>query len=361
MVRLLFFLAVLVLGLAAPAALASPPQGGQELSSGYMTVVDEAGQIILQTGQAVHPGDEYIGPSARLYEVTAVEGTLAKARYTRDEPPAPLIAPAQPQAAGRQLIAIYYTHNDESYIPSDGQASIPGNGGIFKVGGAFAGRLTELGYQVENDQTRHGPHDANAYQRSRRTFKRLLEQKPAALFDIHRDSAPLAAYQATVGGQPATRLLLVVGRQNPNRQTSLDYAKRIMAAADSRHPGLVRGIFLAHGNYNQDMSPRAMLVEVGSQYSSREAAERSAALLADLVPLFLAPPAAGPVAPPADFAGRTVSYGRDLAVILGLTAAGIAGYLFLSTGSWREARRRLANFRRFEFMNFLGPRKKNKK
>jgi stage II sporulation protein P len=361
MVLLLTFLAFLGFGLM-PAALASPPSSGHELTSGYTTVVDEAGQIVLQTGLAVHPGDEYIGLGARLYEVTAVEGTLAKARYMRNEAPS---APAVPPvAAGRQLIAVYYTHEDESYIPSDGQASIPGNGGIFKVGGAFAGRLTELGYQVENDQTRHAPHDANAYQRSRRTVRRLLEQKPAALFDLHRDSAPAAAYETRIGDQPAAKLLLVVGRQNPNRQTSLDYAKRILAAADSRYPGLVRGIFLARGSYNQDLNPQAMLVEVGSQHSSREAAERSAALLADLVPLFLAAPAAGtagPIAPVADFAGRTASYGRDIAAILGLLAAGIAGFLFLSTGSWQEAKRKLARFRRFEFINFLGPRRKNKK
>lgn len=359
MVSLLLFLALLCFGSLSP-AMASPLYNNQELSSGYMTVVDEAGQTILQTGLAVHPGDEYLSPGARLYEVTAVEGNLAKARYARDEA---LSAYPAPIAPASQLIAIYYTHDDESYIPSDGQASIPGNGGIFKVGGAFAARLAALGYQVENDQTRHDPHDANAYHRSRRTMRRLLEQKPAALFDLHRDSAPAGAYKATVNGQPVARLLLVVGRQNPNRQTSLDYAKRIMAAAESRYPRLVRGVFLAHGNYNQDMNPQSMLVEVGSQFSTREEAERSAALLADLVPLFLAPPVAGatgPAAPIADFADRTASYGRDLLTILAILLVAVVGYLFISTGSWQEAKRKLVRFRKYEFINFLGPRRKNK-
>lgn len=342
-----------------PAA-ASPSLSAQELPAGHLTVVDNHGRVILQTGLNVYPGDEFISHDGRLYEVTAVDGALANARYMGDEPLARAApAPALPApAAARQLIAVYYTHDDESYIPSDGRASIPGNGGIFKVGAAFAGRLAELGYQVENDQTRHDPHDANAYQRSRRTFKRLLEHKPSALFDLHRDSAPLAEYRTEIGGQPAARILLVVGRQNQNRSTTLDYAKRIMAAAQSKYPGLVRGIFLAHGNYNQDMSPRAMLVEIGTQDNDRAAAERSAVLFADLVPVFLAP--AATTRPAADFAGRAAGYGRDIAVIAGLAAAGIALFLFISTGSWREARRKLANFRKFEFVNFFGPRKKGK-
>ncbi len=381
--RVAFFL-VLFLCLA---PLAAAADDGHELVDGYMTVVDERGAVILETGLVVRPGDMFISEDNRLYEINAVEGTLAKARFLRDEPLAALEAsiPAQAPAAPPggpappapavpvpvpdviqapspapppQLIAIYYTHNDESYIPTDGTATIKGNGGIYSVGGAFARRLVELGYAVENDQTRHDPHDANAYQRSRRTFTRLLEQGPAALFDIHRDSAPLRAYQTTVDGQPATKMLLVVGRQNQNRQTTMNYAKKIKAAVDSRHKGLVRGIFIAHGNYNQDLSPRTMLVEMGTQYNTREAAEHTAALFADIVPLFLAPARETPAAtaPPG---GEEGGFGRDILNIIAVLVAGIAGFLFISTGSWREAKRKLARFRRFEFTNFLGKKRKD--
>jgi stage II sporulation protein P len=386
MTRAAIFLA-LFLSIAAAAA-GAEPFTGPELSDGYMTVVDENGRVILETGLAVQPGDGFIDAENRLYEVRAVEGTLARARFVRREPPPssaalarpvqapvpsdsppapPAGAPTEPAgveppspAPPPQLVAVYYTHNDESYIPTDGKPTIPGNGGIFSVGGAFAQRLVALGYAVENDQTRHDPHDANAYQRSRRTFKRLLEQKPSALFDIHRDSAPRSAYQYEVDGQPAVKILLVVGRQNQNRETTMNYAKQIKAAADGEHKGLIRGIFIAHGNYNQDLNPQAMLVEFGTQYNTREEAERSAALFADLVPLFLAPAApglaAGTGAPPPPPPG---GYWHDILTITGVLAAGIVGFLFLSTGSWREAKRKLARFRRFEFVNFLGKKRKD--
>ncbi len=379
----------LCLCLASPLASGSWP-AGHELDDGYMTVVDEQGLVLLETGLVVRPGDMFISEADRLYEVSVVDGTLARARFIGEEPPAaaaasvPVQAPASPggpasatpiepaapdiiqapaPAPPQQLIALYYTHNDESYIPTDGKSSIPGNGGIFKVGDAMAKRLIELGYAVENDQTRHDPHDANAYHRSRRTFKRLLEQGPVAAFDIHRDSAPARAYHTTVNGQPATKILLVVGRQNQNRQTTMNYAKKIKAAVDSKHKGLVRGIFIAHGNYNQDLNPRTMLVEMGTQHNSREAAERTAALFADIVPAFLAPPAQAPAAAPSPPAGghppADGGYLRDILNIVGVLAAGIAGFLFISTGSWREAKRKLARFRRFEFLNFFGKKRKD--
>ncbi len=364
---------------------AAAPYSGPELTGGYMTVIDENGRVLLMTGLPVVVGDGYIDEDNRLYEVRAVEGTLARARFVRNETPhaaeqaahpvqAQVPPPASPGGAApepaktepaspsplQQLVAVYYTHNDESYIPTDGKPTIGGNGGIFSVGGAFSRRLAELGYAVENDQTRHDPHDANAYHRSRRTFKRLLEKKPAALFDIHRDSAPLEAYKLTIYGQPAAKLLLVVGRQNQNRETTLNYAKKIKAAADSKYKGLIRGIFIAHGNYNQDLNPRAMLIEVGTQYNSREEAERSATLFADVVPLFLAPPAPPPAtgtAPPP--AAPPGGYWRDILTILAVLAAGIAGFMFINTGSWRETKRKLSRFRRFEFINFFARKRKD--
>ncbi len=348
-----------------------------EMPSSYITVVDEKNAVILQTGLEIRPGDEYITESNHRYEITAIEGALAKAHYIHNESMFPYdseTVPVQaPGAAQQQLIAIYHTHTDECYIPDDGQPAIPGKGSIALVGDAFTNRLNALGYQTEHDKTLHDPHDANAYQRSRRTFMKLLGHKPAAFFDIHRDSAPPEMYQYSANGQELTKILLVVGRQNQNRNTTLDYAKGIKAAADAKHKGLIRGIFIAHGNYNQDLNPRSMLVEIGTQYNSRIAAEHSAALFADLVPSFLPPnaPAPPPVsafddttsqnpiienidtAPPPT-SSPYVKYTSDALVVISALIIGIIAYLYLSTGSWHEAKRKLDQFRKYEFTNFLG-------
>jgi stage II sporulation protein P len=351
---------------------------GDELESGYSTIVDDNNTIISQLGFALHIGDKYISEDNKLYEIIAVEGTMAKARYLNTESSLSLIPESilvQGPAAGPQpLIAIYHSHTDESYIPSDGNASTPGKGSIMLVGDSFSNRLNELGYQTIHNKTLHDPHDANAYQRSRRTFMKLLERQPAALFDLHRDSGPLASYQTTINGQDAAKILLVVGRQNQNQATTLKYAKTIKANADATYRGLIRGIFVAHGNYNQDLNPRSMLVEMGTQYNTLEAAERSAALFADIIPSIIAPnpsatapetattmpidtaPDAGNATSQDNIVDATYTY--DIFAIIGTLFISILVYLYLSTGSWQEAKNKLYKFYKYEFTNFLGPRKK---
>jgi stage II sporulation protein P len=338
-----------------------------------MTIIDERGRTIMQTGLAVHPGDELIDEDNRVYEISSVEGTLAKARYVRDEADIaveslviPVQAPAEPVPP--PLVAIYHSHTDESYIPTDGTATQRGKGSIMQVGEAFANRLAELGLRAEHSKTLHDPHDANAYQRSRRTLAQLLKKQPATSFDIHRDSAPASVYRTTINGETVSKVLLVVGRQNQNRKTTQAYAKQIKAAADAKYRGLIRGIFIAHGNYNQDLNPRAILAEIGTQYNTLDQAKRSAALLADVVPALLAPSSKGN-APAAASPGvatdtgfpvsETSSY-QDIIVIIGTLVAGTAAFLFLSTGSWREAKDKLKKFRDVEFNDLFRFRRKRR-
>ncbi|MDF2499413.1 MAG: stage sporulation protein [Anaerosporomusa subterranea] len=348
-----------------------------ELPSGYITVVDETGSIIYETGRKIHPGDEFINEDNRLYEILSVDNSRALAVYKADlsqDMNLDLALPAQTPAETptTPLISIYHTHTDESYIPTDGKATTPGKGSIMTVGDVFAAKLSEIGYRTNHNKTLHEPHDANAYQRSRRTFVKLLSEQPTALFDLHRDSAPLRYYITRIRGEDVAKLVLVVGRENQNLNTTKSYAKQIKAAADSKYKGLVRGIFIAHGNYNQDIMPRSMLVEVGTQYNSRNAAEKSIAYFAETVPLFIKIPqtaeaapdsAAGPIVneveppPPPD----AMEYGSDIAKILAVVASGVGLYLYLSTGSWRKLKNKIKHFRKVEFTNFLGPLRRRRK
>lgn len=362
-------LLVLLANATGNAPLAAPgtfPMDGGELIGDYMTARTEQGQTLFTTGLRILPGDKFISPDNKIYEITAVTANTARAQLRGQldlgayKPPdaRPVQAPAQ---APTKLIAIYHTHDDESYIPTDGREAIPGNGGIFQVGAAMAARLSQQGYAVDHDLTRHDPHDANAYQRSRRTVMTLLGKQPAALFDVHRDSSPPNEYNFQINNQPVTRILLVVGQENPTMNTTDDFVKKIKAAADAKYPGLIRGIFIAHGNYNQDLSPHAMLLEVGTQFNDRQAAERGVTFFADAVPDFLGSPAApAPEAAPATSAAQSArrSYAKDAGVMAAAVVVGVSLYLLLSTGGRREIIHKLRRLRDVEFTNFFGPRKK---
>ncbi len=81
-----------------------------------------------------------------------------------------------------------------------------------------------------------------------------------------------------------TKVRLVVGRQNPNREANLELAKNIKAIADEQYPGLVKGIFNARGNYNQDIGPRTILLEFGTHETSLDEAIRSTKFVAEMFP-----------------------------------------------------------------------------
>ncbi|MBU2701584.1 stage II sporulation protein P [Sporomusaceae bacterium BoRhaA] len=374
----LLFLSLNIIAIFPIAIGASNPSDPVEETDQYFTLTDEQGQVLLLTGLTVRKGDAFITEDNRYYEVFSVNGTQATAKYVKTVLSVPPIKAVAGETSFTQpLISIYHTHTDECYIPTDGQAAIAGKGSIMSVGDAFQTKLTDLHYQVDHDKTLHDPHDANAYQRSRRTFMRLLQQQPVALFDIHRDSAPLDMYKFNLNGQDLTKILLVVGRENQNINTTLDYAKNIKNVADHQSKGLIRGIFIAHGNYNQDLNPKAMLVEVGTQYNSLEQAQHSIALFADLIPsLFATTPPSPPTPPetpgssaniePTPFADSPappvispLSYGKDILIMIILLMLGIMVYLYLSTGNIKEMLARIRQFREKEFLNLM-TRQKNK-
>lgn len=352
----------------------------------YYTIVDsQTGVILLHTGIKVEVGDEWITENNQLFRVNSINGFTAYANYLRDETVSMhwegQVVPTINGPPAQKLVAVYHSHTDEAYTPTDGKSSIRGNGSIMKVGDTFTETLRSLGYTVEHDKTLHDPHDANAYIRSRRTVARLLGAQPIALFDVHRNSAPVAEYKLTSGGEQVARMVLVVGQANPYLPTTREFAKQLKAASDAKYPKLVRGIFLARGDYNQDVHPRAILIEIGTEGSTLEEAQKGAAQFANSIPAVLGvsqtpPPGAGPTAPSGDGApdsgtgaptsgDRVWNFGsgtfRNILWLVGLTIAGGITYLYISAGSWHAARQKLAQFRNLEFANLLGIRSKKKK
>ncbi len=348
-----------------------------ELRDDFFTMVDQEGEVIMRTSRIIHVGDEYITGTNRVYRVIRVEGNRAEARFLRalsyDRVLAPrtpaeavlgwfeaaqtrLLNLAQPvQQQGSGTIAIYHSHGAEAYVPSDGAESVDEGGGILQVGDAFAAGLERLGVNtIKSDET-HVPHDAGAYQRSRRTAEELAKENPDALFDVHRDAVPPEEYTEEVEGQERVQVQLVVGRQNQNAGANREFAEDLKETADNLYPGLVKGIFMARGNYNQDMSPRSMLLEVGAHENSREDAEESIALFAEVVNEYLYESAEGQEFLSPGFGDQASRSALSSALwLIVLLILGVGGYLVISAGGFKQAKEKIMHFTKREFTNFLG-------
>ena len=311
----------------------------------YVTLVDENNKVIHYIAHEVYVGDEYISRDNIRYKVVEVKGDTAKC-INKGIEKLPEIAFNQESQSytfdalpvvntENKTVAVYVTHSDESYVPTDGTESIKGEGGIYDVADVFVKQLEANGFNVIYSEDNHNPHDINAYNRSRKTAVNLLKQNPVAIFDVHRDAVPAEQYETDVEGKAATKIKLVIGRTNPNSKTNLEYAKRIKAVMDKEKPGLSNGIFMGKGDYNQDLSPRAILIEVGSHENSKEEAVKGVKEFADVIPAVLgaasSDSATEPAKKPAQ-SGDNQGAGTTIAIILIVVAVAVGGFYLLNKG-----------------------------
>ena len=330
--NLLLMTAALAVMLACGASVCMADERGD---LGYYTLVDEQEQVITMTGRELDPGDRYIAGDNRLYEVIRTEGDTVSVHYvetielpkiTEELLKADVAAAEEAQG----VIGIYHTHNAESYVPTSGiESKDDGRGDILSVGKALATALEEMGLEVYWSDNSHIPHDGQAYMRSRRTAVELLQKNPDTLLDLHRDATPPEVYETEVEGVPVTKVRLVVGRQNQNRDANLEYAKRIKAVADDMYPGLIEGIFDAKGNYNQDLGPKTILLEFGAHTTSLDQAEKAAEFFAKVVPA-----AAGLTTGTKGEAERQIGGGASRALVWMIVAVAVVviGFLLISQG-----------------------------
>ncbi len=265
-------------------------------SPDYFTVYLSDGTVLFKIGSRIYVDDQYISQDNKKYIITQVNLSkrAAIAEFIEDiELPniSDLLANSSMLVFApneSRIIGIYCTHTDESYLPSDGEASINAKGGILDVAKKLGKALEKRGIKAVVDTTSHDPHDAGAYRRSRQTaFKIIKEHRPVALFDIHRDSVPKEEYITRINGQEIAKVRIVIGRSNQNRQANEEFAYRIKAVADKRYPGLIKDIFIGKGSYNQELHPQSLLLEFGTYDHMKERALKAASLFAEVIDIAL--------------------------------------------------------------------------
>ncbi len=355
-VLLLVSLAV-ILTLGFAVAQAAPVSAADETAPDqWMTLYDGNGRVICETGFRLGLGDEYLDENNDLWRVESLVGDRAAvAGFVRRVDLSSAVADFQRTLAGTDVAAgrgasvgIYHTHSDESYVPSDGtESDDSGHGGVYRVGDALTAGLQKAGITVNHSYANHLPHDGGAYERSRPTAMSLLGSS-TAIFDVHRDAGPAEAYLRRVAGQDVTQIMMVLGRENPQVQANMGFATALKAAADKIYPGLIRGILTTGGRFNQDLSSRALLIEIGTQNNRREEAEAAVANLAGVVPSVLGAGGAG---------GLTSSGAwRAIGIILALVVVVGGLWLYIATGgNWSRAWQKLRGLGQ-EFASFLGRR-----
>jgi len=363
--RFLPAILILLLLLTVPAAAGD----NWELEDGrWFTLYDDNHNVLLRTGIRIQVGDRFLDGDNRLYRVYKVDYRRLRAwaeLIGTEEGLARTAAAGGLEGADARRIAIYHTHSGESYLPSDGvDSTSQRQGGIYKVGAQMAKRLENKDeVEVVHSQETFFPY-SGSYRRSRVVAAELAQTDLDAIFDVHRDAAPWGEYFQEIEDMQLTQVMLVVGTQNPAYRVNEEFAWQLKAKADEMYPHLVKGVFFAQGDYNQDLHPRALLLEVGAHTNSRLHAETGARAFADVVyaTLYGEPPASPdpgtereieenpqlqPTANPP--AGRRGGVLKGILTLAGLLGTGGFFYLFISAGSWQGVKEKLVHFKENEF------------
>ena len=258
----------------------------EEVYQNYV-IYDEDGNFLTEK-RGVALGDIIIDKTFSKYEVVYLddENRIAKARFVESLQKPKVHKKAFDDVADIQLakkIGLYSTHNDESYLTGDGTESVYGKGGIHDIGNLLAQKLKAKNLDVVYDETLHIPHNSSAYTRSKVTAKRLLDSGATAIFDIHRDGASRSFYLTNYGGKNYSKVRIVIGQSNPNKEANLQFALWVVSVAESLYPWLIADIYMGSGKYNQDLSSKALLFEMGCHKIEKKYVENTVPVLADVI------------------------------------------------------------------------------
>lgn len=201
----------------------------------------------------------------------------------------------------KNTVLIYHSHSRESFLPHLKDASNASDAqhkevNITMVGERLSKKLLEKGIGAVVNKTdivgilgERGWTYGRAYQASREVVQEALAQNHdfAYLFDIHRDSAKRKTTTTEINGKHYAKLYFIVGESHPNYKQNEKIALELNRMIKEKYPTLTRGVFPknktnGNGVYNQDLSPNALLIEVGGPENTLEEMYNTIDILADL-------------------------------------------------------------------------------
>lgn len=262
--------------------------------------------VSTETGQKVRSLPSLVGYSPEYPAETAVPALSAILRFEEGEMPeltnsagleadlpALLTAPLQWDLREGAVLILSthatesYTKEGEPYEESADFRTLDEGYNMLSIGDRLEQLLAAAGITVIRDRELHDyPSYNGSYAHAREGLEALLEAYPdiSLVLDLHRDAAdgPDGRQYRPLAGDKA-KLMVVLGSGFSHWQENLSLALKLCAQLERQHPGITRPIQLRRATFNQDLSPGALLIEVGAAGNTRSEALRAAEELADAI------------------------------------------------------------------------------
>lgn len=277
----------------------------ESMTDAMIGLTAPSGSISPEAGPAPSESSAYPEMEIRLVRVDGDVASVIAARLVTIT--AEVLDKQQPfdLAGDGPKVLIYHTHNTEAYTQTENCAYVPSGDwrtedqtrSVIAVGEELARILNEdYGIETIHDTTAHEPPlITTAYSRSLQTMQRYKEKYPSIemFIDLHRDGVSAEGYEndfVVIDGAETARLMFVVGTgrgssgagEEPLPDFESNYALAISLTQRllSFDPHLCRSVRVKSGRYNQQVSSKCILVEVGHNANTLEQALAAMPLLA---------------------------------------------------------------------------------
>lgn len=196
-------------------------------------------------------------------------------------------------------ILIYNTHDQESYNDSrfNNYNIIPD---VKLTSNILEEKLNDKGLTTYVERTsiksilkQNNWNYAKSYQASRKLIEPLIKNNNYKLIlDIHRDSSSLEKTLLNYNNKSYAKVLFVIGTEYNNYDENLKLATKLNDILKEKVPGISRGIIKkggvgVNGIYNQDLSNRLLVIEIGGQYNKIEDIYNTTELLSEAILIML--------------------------------------------------------------------------
>lgn len=202
----------------------------------------------------------------------------------------------------KPTVLIYHSHTTECftlldvgyYTKSTDLKTKDINRNMVRVGDEICKVLESRGIGVVHDREIHDEDYNSAYDSSRQSVEKYLEEYPSIeiTIDVHRDSITYkdgtkVKPTVEVDGKKAAKMMIISGceynrvKNFPDWQANLHFSTAVTNELNSKYEGLMRPILFSERKYNMDLTKNSFLLEVGTEANTLDEACYSGRLFAD--------------------------------------------------------------------------------
>ena len=223
-------------------------------------------------------------------ELTAKEEKTEKESTEKKQKKTKVTTKKKKKNNGKPRVLIYHTHATESYLPATAgnYHTTKEKNTVREAGTIMAETLEEEGISVIHDKTIHdNPSYDASYERSYETVSAILKENPSieCIIDLHRDAIAGSATgpTETVHGKTCAYYSYVLGSTAPTYQSNKDFLHRLNAVAASSYDGFTGYILERPYYYNQELSSKSILLELGNNRNHIDDVRRSAKVFGQML------------------------------------------------------------------------------